>query len=193
MISIEEIKDKLKDRLTFERYKHSLGVMSTASLLAVRFGVDQKKAELAGLVHDCARDIQPDIQLKMADEFGILLDEIEKLEPELVHGPLGAAIACKEFGIDDEVYRAVAIHSTGDTCMTPLDKVVFIADYVEPGRCFPGVEAIKEKSFQDLDEAILSAFASTIKHVVDKGWFLHPKTISARNFLLVQKRREGNT
>lgn len=192
MISIEEIKYILKGRLTFERYRHSLGVMSTASLLAARFGADQKKAELAGLVHDCARDIPNDIQLKMADEFGILLDEIEKLEPELIHGPLGAAIACKEFDIDDEVYRAIAIHSTGDACMTLLDKVVFLADYVEPGRCFPGVEAIREKSIRDLDEAILSAFASTIKHVVEKGRFLHPKTVSARNFLLVQKRRERN-
>ncbi|NLC63911.1 MAG: HD domain-containing protein, partial [Thermoanaerobacterales bacterium] len=160
MISIEEIKNDLKNRLTHERYTHSLNVMHTASILATRYGVDKKKAELAGLIHDCARDLPADIQLKMATDFGILLDEIEKLQPELVHGPLGAFIARKQYGIDDdEVIRAVTIHSTGDKFMTSFDKILFIADYVEPGRCFPSVESIRKKLARDLDEALLSAFS----------------------------------
>ncbi|MDK2877776.1 MAG: hypothetical protein PWR06_492 [Thermoanaerobacteraceae bacterium] len=192
MISRDEIILKLKAGLKESRFKHSLGVMETSIILARRYGADVKKAGIAGLIHDCARDIPAESQLKMVENFGILLDDIEKLEPALIHGPLGAAIARKNFGVDDEeILNAVRLHTTGDKNMTLLEKIIFLSDYIEPGRCFPGVEDLRVKAFKDLDEAMISAYDSTIKYVTERESLLHPRTVCARNFILLHKRREG--
>ncbi|AYO32260.1 HD domain-containing protein [Biomaibacter acetigenes] len=191
-MSRDEIILKLKAGLKESRFKHSLGVMETSIILARRYGADVKKAGIAGLIHDCARDIPAESQLKMVENFGILLDDIEKLEPALIHGPLGAAIARKNFGVDDEeILNAVRLHTTGDKNMTLLEKIIFLSDYIEPGRCFPGVEDLRVKAFKDLDEAMISAYDSTIKYVTERESLLHPRTVCARNFILLHKRREG--
>lgn len=187
-----DVISKLKASMKESRFKHSLGVMDTSIILARRYGEDVKKAEHAGLIHDCARDIPVETQLKMAENFGILLDDIEKHEPVLIHGPLGAEIARRTFGIEDEeILKAVRLHTTGDKNMTLLEKIVFLSDYIEPGRCFPGVEDLRVKAFKDLDEAIISAFDSTIRYVVGRQGLLHPRTVNARNFILLHTGREG--
>lgn len=190
MVTLKSVLTKLKSRLSETRFKHSVGVMTTAAKLAKHYGADVEKAKLAGLIHDCAKEIHPSKQLKQAENFGILLDEIERHETVLIHGPLGAFIAKKDFKIKDkEILRAVKIHTTGDKNMTLLDKIIFIADYIEPNRKFPGVDVLRKKVNEDLDLAIVTAIDSTISHVLDKGSLLHPKTVSARNFILIQRRR----
>lgn len=190
MDTLESALTKLKEKLSESRFKHSLGVMTTAEKLAKRFGADIVKSKLAGLVHDCAKEIHPREQLKLAENFGILLDEIERQETVLIHGPLGAFIAKKDFKIkDEEILRAIKIHTTGDKNMTLLDKIIFIADYIEPSRNFPGVDILRKQAHEDLDKAIVTAIDSTISHVMDKGSLLHPKTVNARNFILTQRRR----
>ncbi|MDI3480466.1 MAG: hypothetical protein PWQ97_121 [Tepidanaerobacteraceae bacterium] len=189
--NIENIISELKKSLNEGRFKHSLGVMETASVLARRYGADPEKAQLAGLIHDCARDIPFDRQLKMAENFGILLDDIQKSEPVLIHGPLGAEIARSTFDIkDEEILNAVRLHTTGDKNMTLLEKIIYLSDYIEPQRCFQGVEDLRAKAFMDLEEALIAAFDSCIRHVMERQGLLHPKTISARNFILLCKGRE---
>lgn len=190
MDSIDVILAKLKENLSQKRFIHSLGVMNTAVKLAKRFGADIRKSQIAGLIHDCAKDIPLREQLKMAENFGILLDDIEKREMALIHGPLGAFIAQKHFKIQDkDILTAVKKHTTGDVNMTILDKVVFLADYIEPSRNFPGVDVVRRKSYEDIDDAIVCAINSTIYYVMDKGSLLHPKTVNARNAILVQDGR----
>ncbi|MDN5332584.1 MAG: hypothetical protein PWP45_1809 [Tepidanaerobacteraceae bacterium] len=186
------ILEDLKKNMTQERFAHTLGVMETAVALAKRFGVDEEKAELAAIVHDCAKDIPEAEQLNLVREFGILLDEISMVETALVHAPLGAILAKRKYGIEDPgILRAVRVHTTGDTKMTPLDKVIFLADYIEPGRNFPGVDDLRKVAFEDLNEAVIMACDSTIKYVVDNGRLLHPRMVEARNCLLLEKLKRG--
>lgn len=186
------ILDDLKKNMTPERFAHTLGVMETAVALAKRYGVDEEKAELAAMVHDCAKDLPEAEQLNLAREFGILLDEISVVETALVHAPLGAALARIKYGIEDQdVLRAVRVHTIGDTDMTTLDKIIFLADYIEPGRNFPGVDRLRKAAFEDLDQALILACNSTIKHVIDEGGLLHPRMVEARNYLLLGKLKRG--
>ena len=181
----------LKKELSQERYLHSIGVMETAINLARKHGVSEYKAAIAGLLHDCAKDIPEEEQLKLALEFGILLDEITCFERVLLHGPVGAKLAEIKFGIKDkEILKAIEIHTTGDENMTLLDKIIYIADYIEPGRDFPGVEDIRDKTYEDLDEGVLMGLNSTIVYVLKKNSLLHPRTIDARNMLLKNRRNK---
>jgi predicted HD superfamily hydrolase involved in NAD metabolism len=191
-IALKELMQKLKTNMDEQRFLHSLGVMKTAVELAVYYNADVEKAEIAGLLHDCARGVDIEHQLKMVEYFGILLDDVEKREKALIHGPLGAVTAERNYGITDrEILKAIRIHTTGDTDMNLLDKIIFLSDFIEPGRCFPGVEDLRVKAFKDLDDAIIYAFDSTIKYVLSKGSLLHPKTILGRNFILMQRESEG--
>nr|WP_273701823.1 bis(5'-nucleosyl)-tetraphosphatase (symmetrical) YqeK [Tepidanaerobacter acetatoxydans] len=186
------MKRKLRKSMNDKRFLHSLGVMQTAEKLAGRYGEDIEKAKVAGLLHDCAKGLDMECQLKLAKYFGILLDDIERREKVLIHGPLGAAIAKVEYGINDEqILTAIKVHTTGDADMSLLDRIIFLSDFIEPNRCFPGVEELRVKAFQDLDDAIIGAFDSTIRYVLSKKSLLHPRTILGRNFILMQRESEG--
>jgi len=191
MMELEMYKSILQKELSKERYVHSIGVMETSINLAKKYGASENKAAIAGLLHDCAKDIPEEEQLKLAIEFGILLDDISATEKVLIHGPLGAKIVEIKFGIKDkEILRAIEIHTTGDENMSLLDKIIYIADYIEPNRNFPGVEDIRETTFNDLDEGVLKGLNSTIRYVLEKNSLLHPKTVAARNSLLKNRRNK---
>ncbi|KGG80182.1 phosphohydrolase [Caloranaerobacter azorensis H53214] len=182
---IHEIKEKLKNYISEERFIHSIGVMETAEKLAEIYGCDKYKAQLAGLLHDCGKLKDDRELLKKAFEFGIILDDIEDVNIALLHGPLGAEIAKSEFGIKDlEILNAIRYHTTGRENMNLLEKIIYIADCIEPNRDFPCVKTLRELAFSDLDKAILTAMGNTIKYVVDNGWILDVETIKARNFLI---------
>ena len=191
-MTIGEMREKLKRNLDEQRFLHSLGVMETSDKLAKLYGACRKKTQIASLLHDCARGMDMERQLNMIEYFGILLDDVEKRERVLIHGPLGAIIAEKDYGIiDDEIKNAIKIHSTGDAHMGLLAKIIFISDIIESGRSFPGVEDLRIKALKDLDGAIIDAFDMTIKYVLSKRSLLHPKTVKGRNFILTQREREG--
>jgi len=191
IIRVELLKEILKANLPEDRFLHSIGVMETAKSLSNIYGVDEKKAQIAGLLHDCARGISLELQLKMAEDFGILLEDIERQEKLLIHGPLGAVLAREIYDITDEqILRAIRIHTTGDINMTCLDKIIFMSDLIEPSRSFPGVDELRQKAFKDLDAAVLSAFDSTIMYLIKENSLIHPKTIRSRNFMLLQKESE---
>jgi predicted HD superfamily hydrolase involved in NAD metabolism len=184
---IEFLKSKLRSLLDEERYLHSIGVMETAIYLAKKYDANVEKAQVAGLLHDCAKGYSDEELLKFAQRYGIEVDEVLKHAPFLLHGPVGAHLVEEIFGIkDEEIKRAIALHTTGDVNMTILDKIIFLADYIEPNRNFEGVEKLKQLAEQDVDMAVLKAFDSTICYVIERKLLLYEKTIRARNDILLK-------
>lgn len=184
-----EIIKKLEKRLSGKRFSHSMGVAETAVALAKRFGSDVDKARLAGILHDCAREVPSNTLLQTAEASGIVLCDIERLEPVLIHAKLGARMAQAEYGVTDaDILQAIALHTTGGPVMTPLDKIIFLADFIEPGRDYPGVDALRLLAKTDLNRAVLAACDQTISFLLEERRLLHPATIEGRNALLTQMR-----
>lgn len=178
--------EKLRQLLTAKRFKHSLAVRNEAVRLAQYYNCNVQKAAIAGLLHDCAKDLRKRQMLQLCNEFGIVLDDICKKEKQLIHGPLGASIAKEQFEIQDEdILEAIYFHTTAKEGMTILTKIIYLADYIEPGRHFYGVESIRAIAYHNLNKAVLAAIDSTIKHVIAKGRLIHPRTIEARNHILL--------
>lgn len=185
------MKERLKKALKESRYLHSIGVCETAVEMAKLYGVDEEKAYIAGLLHDCAKCFSNEEQLRLCDEYGIELDEITLACPAIIHAPLGAAIAESEYGIkDEEILRAIRLHTTGGERMTKLDKIIYIADMIEPHRDYEGVDRLRKLAYGNLDKAMLASLQSTLKFNVQKGATIHPDTLSAWNSLLLHKESE---
>lgn len=179
--------EKLKMLLSEKRFRHSTAVMETSRYLAKKYGADVNKAQIAGLLHDCAKDFTDAELLKFAEKYKISVDEILKHSIFLLHGPVGAELIEEIFGVHDaEIKRAIAIHTTGDLDMTILDKIVFLADYIEPGRSFDGVEELRHIAEENLDIAVVKAFDNTINYVISRGMLLYEKTVRARNDILIK-------
>jgi len=188
-MNVEEIKKKLENTLTPKRFIHSVNVMKTSVELAAKHGEDAGKATIAGLLHDCARDIKGGGLFEQCERFKVSVDDLGRLQPELLHGPLGAELARSEYGINDEyVLRAIRFHTTGCSNMSLLDKIVFIADCIEPNRSFAGVEEIRRLAYRDIDASIIISLERTIRHVISKGTLIHPDTVDARNHLILCRR-----
>jgi len=186
----EEIIEKLSGMLTPGRLNHTFGVRDTAEQLAKLYHYDVQKAVIAALLHDCAKNIEPLQMLQMCSNFDIVLDEISQNEVQLIHAPLGAKLAEVEFDIHDiDILEAIFYHTTAKENMSLLTKIIYISDFIEPGRNFPGVETIREKAFEDLDEAILLAINRTIHYVLSKEGLIHPSTINARNYILLHREK----
>ncbi|MGN0341545.1 MAG: bis(5'-nucleosyl)-tetraphosphatase (symmetrical) YqeK [Roseburia sp.] len=164
MADIHKIKKALKKALDKERYEHTMGVMYTAQCLAMAHGVDLEQAQLAGLLHDCAKCIPSDQKLLMCQEHDIPVNPCEKENPSLLHAKLGAYVAENEYDIKDPaILHAIAVHTTGEPNMTSLDKVVFIADYIEPLRNkAEHLPEIRRTAFHHLDEALCMILRDTI-------------------------------
>ena len=134
-LKLEKMKKRVSSHLDKERYEHTLGVMYTAGAMAMRYHVDLEKALIAGLLHDCAKGLSSDKKLKLCEKYQLTVSESERKNPGLLHAKLGAYIAKTKYGIDDmEIVDAIAYHTTGRPEMTLLDKIVYIADYIEPNR-----------------------------------------------------------
>ncbi|MFR4582030.1 bis(5'-nucleosyl)-tetraphosphatase (symmetrical) YqeK [Clostridium cadaveris] len=189
----EMIKDYLKKHLKESRYKHVLGVVETSEKLAEIYGADKNKARFAALIHDLAKGRSDEDLIKITGENGYDICYEERRSPQLLHGLVAAIIAKNEMGIEDnEILNAAAFHTTGKANMTLLEKIVYIADYIEPNRDFPGVKKLREITFHNLDKGVLQGFDNTIKFVIDRKEILHLKTIEARNYLL-QEVIKGDT
>ena len=185
MQSVDEIINYLKNNLSEKRFLHTMGVAKTAKSLAKAWDTDPDKAFVSGLVHDMAKEIPFDETLRLLEESGIKLSDLEKSIPGILHAPLGAVLAKRIFGIDDEeILDAVRFHTTGRANMSILEKIIYIADFIEPGRCYEEAEKVRELAFNDLDSAALLESNFVIKFTVDKMRALHPDTIHARNYLL---------
>lgn len=187
----EKAKEELKSMLKPERYEHSIGVMETAVKLAKRFGADEQKAKIAGLLHDCAKNIETKTAYQMCEMYSIELDSVTKKSHKLVHQYLGAHIAKESFGIDDEeILSAIRSHTTAKADMSLLDKIIYLADFIEPNRDkepFDGLCELRELCEKDIDEAMAFALDISVESILRRKMYMHLDTVSARNWFLDKK------
>ena len=169
--------------LKYKRIPHVLGTEQEAVRLAERYGADVRKAQVAALLHDCTKKLDMEQQLALCRRYGIRLDELEQKALKLLHAKTGAAIARDVFGVDDEIYRAIWWHTTGHANMTLLEKIIYLADYIEPSRDFPGVDKLRSVCYKDLDEGLLLGLEMSIEEMTNMGNPVHHATIEARDAL----------
>ena len=182
----KQIEKLLKEMLPERRLNHSLSVSKCAVKLSEIYKCDKEKAKIAGLVHDCAKYFTNEQIEDCVKNFNIQLDALEENNIALSHSIVGSYVAREVFDIDDEeILNAVKYHTTGKENMSLLEKIIYMADLVEEGRKFPKVEELRELTFNGkLDEALLLSFNNTIKFVIDNEQLIHPRTVSARNYIL---------
>ena len=186
--SIEEIKERLKSSLSYERYIHSLGVMERAVELAKEFNLDAEKAEVAGLLHDCAKCLPAEELLAHEN----MLSEGEKLSKKTWHAPVGVYIAKTEYGVEDEeILSAIRWHTIGKIDMTDFEKVIFIADKIERRTRESDFREKIESALNErhnLDDAMLKSFKITIKSLLKRNLPVCFQTIEVYNDLLEKVR-----
>jgi len=184
----EHITAQLSKILSTKRLQHSFGVSKTAEKMAECFGCDKIKARMAGILHDIAREVPVDELLQRAQAFGIVVNDMEKAEPILLHAPLAAKLAQINFQIHDiEILQAILLHTTGGPHMSLLDKIIYLADVIEPGRNGSDLEELRTMAYIDLDKAMLMALDQSISYIVARSGLLHPATIEARNEILIKR------
>lgn len=187
MISEKEMEAYLRQNLSDKRFIHSLGVRDTAVKLAELYGGNSEKARIAGLIHDCAKNMDSKVMVKLIQDEGFPIDEISMKNTELLHGLAGSIIAKKKFQInDEEILNSIIYHTTGKENMDLLEKIIYLSDYIEPSRNFDGVETLRKLAYKNLDNALLKSFDNTIKYVILKGQLLHYNTIAARNYIIMR-------
>ena len=169
--------------LKHRRIPHVLGTEQEAIRLAERYGADVEKARVAALLHDCTKKLDMPAQLALCGQYGIALDELEQKALKLLHSKTGAAIARDVFGVDDEVYSAIWYHTTGHANMTKLEKIIYLADYIEPSRDFPGVDTLRKVCYEDLDKGLLLGLEMTVEEMTAMGNPVHRATVEARDWL----------
>ncbi len=167
---LKTIKKKVKKALDKDRWEHTKGVAYTACCLAMAYAADTDQAMLAGYLHDCAKSIPNDEKLALCKKHKIALTDVEQRNPYLIHAKLGAFLAKKEYGVEDEaICHAIQVHTTGVPDMSLLDKIIFVADYIEPKRDKARrLPEIRETAFHDLDQALLMVLADSI-YYLSKG------------------------
>ena len=189
---IFSIREKLKASLKPGRYEHSLSVSFTCMALAMRYGYDLDKAELASLLHDCAKCYDNNSIIAACRNSGMELTEGELQAPSIIHSRLGARMAEEKFGVNDpEILSAIACHTTGKPDMSLLDKILYIADYIEPRRYkIKDLPAIRRLAFEDLDEALFQIMEGTLRYLKESGTYADIMTQNAYHYYKKQMRRQ---
>lgn len=195
-VSIRDLKKEMKKSMDDSRYEHTLGVMYTSAALAMRYGYDIDKALLAGLMHDCAKCMPNAKKLKTAEKNGLEISELERKNPFMLHAKVGELLARKKYDIDDEeVLGAIRWHTTGRPDMTLLEKIVYVADYIEPKReKAPNLKEIRQLAFVDLDRALLKILEDTLGYLGDSA-DVDPMTKATWDFYrqtLPQEQQDGH-
>ena len=181
---LQLIRHKLKKKLDPMRYEHTLGVSFTAAALAMRWGGDLRQAELAGVLHDCAKYCTEGELIAKCREHGVPLSEEELKSPAVIHGKYGRYLAETKFGISDgDILNAISYHTTGRPDMSLLEKIVFLADYIEPGRDrAPELPAVRQLAFEDLDACMRKVLSDTVRYLEKKGTHIHRDTLEAEQY-----------
>ncbi|MEE0946273.1 MAG: bis(5'-nucleosyl)-tetraphosphatase (symmetrical) YqeK [Acutalibacteraceae bacterium] len=177
----------LKEKLDDYRFTHSLCVADRAVELAKKYGANEEKAYVAGLLHDITKNLSDEEQLQFFESSAIMLSDIEKVSSKVWHSISGAAYIKNKLLIDDEeIVSAVRYHTTGKRDMTLLQKIVYIADFTSADRKYPDVDVVRGLADKNLDESIVYALRHTIVTLANKNKPIHPDTISAYNDLLLK-------
>lgn len=175
---IKKIRKKMEKALDQKRFEHTLGVAYTAAALAMCYQVDIHKAQTAGLLHDCAKCLSDEKKLSICEKHNMHITEIEQRNPFLLHAKAGSFIAMKKFNIHDrDVINSILNHTTGRPEMSQLEKIIYIADYIEPGRRqAPNLTEVRRLAFQDLDLALLKILSDTLEYLENNGTEIDPMT-----------------
>lgn len=173
-----EIRLSLEKQLSPHRFEHTLGVEYTCCALAMRYEADLEQARLCGLLHDCAKHYSGTQLLEECKKYQLPVNEYEKAFPELLHAKVGAYLAKEQYGVNDSaILDAIACHTTGKPNMTLLEKILYIADYMEPNRDrAPNLSKIRTLAFQDLDACLLEILAGTLRYLETNGSIIDPQT-----------------
>ena len=173
-----QMTEKLKTKLSPKRFEHSIGVEYTAGTMAYLYDFDIEKALIAGLLHDCAKYVPNDKKISKCEKRGIPISDCEYKNPELLHAKLSAVYAKEKYGVDDEeILSAITYHTTGHPEMSTLDKIIYIADYIEPNRnMLPEMEIIRKEAYSDLDKCLLHILRNCVNYLGKKGTLIDPVT-----------------
>lgn len=182
-LKLSQLRPVAMSYLDHRRIPHVLGTEQEAIRLAERYGADVEKARRAALLHDCTKRLDMDEQLTLCKQYDIQLDELERQALKLLHAKTGAAVARDVFGVDDEIYSAIWYHTTGRANMTKLEKIIYLADYIEPSRNFPGIDKLRKVCYEDLDRGLLLGLEMTIEEMTAIGSPVHHATVEARDAL----------
>lgn len=177
-MELNVIRKKVKKELDKERYEHTKGVMYTAGCLAMAHDYSVEKAMLAGLLHDCAKCISNDEKIKICENNHVLITPAERENPCLLHAKVGAVFAEEKYEIKDpEILHAIKVHTTGEPNMSTLDKIVYIADYIEPKRDkAPHLDTIRKIAFKDLDYCMAEILYDTLHYLNQRSGIIDPTT-----------------
>lgn len=195
MTNIEIIKKAMRERQDDYRFAHTCAVAEEALRLAALFELSEKNAEalhIAALLHDCTKGLKYSEQLALADKLGVKLSADDLACPKVLHSLTGAAVAKEDFGVSDEISDMIACHTTGKVNMTLPEKLLYLADYIEPTRTFEDCVTLRHYFYdnipadlhQHLNETLIRSFDQTIKLLIDETCYIHTLTIKTRNFLL---------
>ena len=190
---IERIKNDLKENLTEYRYIHSLGVMEMAEELATIYNVDVESTRLAGLLHDIAKEMTEEESLKYVAEYSIAIDDIEKINVSILHGKIGADIAKKKYGVNEQIQKAIQYHTETNPNMDTLAKIIYVSDKIEKNRKSEKFDLEYERNLakEDIDAAVLFIIDASIKKVIKKGKLLHPTIVETRNKIIMNKMQQN--
>ena len=182
-LSMEELEKVAIPLHDPKRVKHVLGCRDTAARLAKIWGVDPEIAARAGLLHDITKALDGPLQLTLCDEYGTILDDFSAKYPKTLHALTGSLVAERIFGEAPEIVEAIRSHTTGKANMTTLEKIIYVADYMEPNRDFPGVEKLRLLADTDLDAALKCGLEQTLDHLKNQGSRVSPETQDALAWL----------
>lgn len=185
---IQAIREQLKLDLKPSRYEHTEGVAYTACALAMRYHIDQNRAMIAGLLHDCAKYLDKDQSLELLQYTDLKATEYEIASPQLLHAKCGMILAQEKFKIkDDKILHAILVHTTGAPAMGPLDKIIYIADYIEPNRSeAPNLDEIRALAFINLDQCLLKILENSMNYLKETGKVIDPRTQMTYEYYMEQ-------
>lgn len=188
-IELRKIRKSMERVLDAKRYEHTLGVEYTAAALAMCHGASVKNAQLAGLLHDCAKCLSDEKRLSICEKHNISINDIERRNPALLHAKVGSFLAMEEYRVTDpDVIHAILNHTTGRPGMSLLEKIIFIADYIEPGRNrAENLDEIRQLAFVNLDRALLRILENTLQYLEECGGEIDPMTRKTYEFYRIGK------
>lgn len=184
MKSFKEVYDEVEKRVSSQRLYHSKCVAIRCVELADKYGIDKDAAKMVGIVHDIAKEMPNDLKIKYCEEHGLEIDDVEKVNPGLLHGKIGAHIAKTEFGYSEDLCSAVKYHTTGKEKMSKLDKILYVADMSSQDRNFADKDYIIELADRDLDECVKYILKTGISELLERNKKIHLNSVKALNYLI---------
>lgn len=186
-VSLKKLRHAMEKTLEPKRYEHTLGVAYTAASLAMVHEADVEKALIAGMLHDCAKCMPFHKQIAVCEKHNVSLSEVERAENSpLLHAKAGSTLARTEYGITDEdILHAISYHTTGRPAMSTLEKIIYIADYIEPGRkMLPNLSLVRKMAYQNLDDTMRQILNDTLEHLKEKSGSIDPMTKETYHFYI---------